>query len=479
MKSRIPNISLTLYCLLLFAILIAPKTTKAQEWSEPITIFQGTSTSRDVDITIDNNNHIHVVWEYKVGDNFWKILYSKSTDQGETWSEPYDIVKNPALWMCNPKIVTGPDNKLYVTYDYNTNSQVAALIHMQIFDGETWSEPVLVSENVGIFIHSNLIMDKSGILHIFWHNFQERRLRYRTYSNGSFSPISNPYPNNNSVTICCIQLSEQNNIHMTAYETTQSTTYMTYLKKVDNDWTNPDSVCKPFWASMSMAIGKSNEPHIVWVSRTNYIDTTYYTTQINDQWQTSILTPKYSTEHSMIIEKNGTVHIVQSEKTETGHNQMHYVLKNGTWTSQIIEFEEKGFNDHKLIAKDTSLYLIFLHYPLLYYKESRVLIRKLKIENQNSIEQTAKLNDFHLRVFPNPSTISQGIKIETKSTSAVQVQIYNISGFLVFKTTVHPSQNTIEWNKETSNYKKVPPGIYLVKAVSDKQMKTETIVITE
>ena len=46
---------------------------------------------------------------------------------------------------------------------------------------------------------------------------------------------------------------------------------------------------------MSMAIGKSNEPHIVWVSRTNYIDTTYYTTQINDQWQTSILTPKYST----------------------------------------------------------------------------------------------------------------------------------------------------------------------------------------
>ena len=50
------------------------KTTKAQEWSEPITIFQGTSTSRDVDITIDNNNHIHVVWEYKVGDNFGKYF---------------------------------------------------------------------------------------------------------------------------------------------------------------------------------------------------------------------------------------------------------------------------------------------------------------------------------------------------------------------------------------------------------------------
>ena len=53
----------------------------------------------------------------------------------------------------------------------------------------------------------------------------------------------------------------------------------------------------------------------------------------------------------MIIEKNGTVHIVQSEKTETGHNQMHYVLKNGTWTSQIIEFEEKGLMIINLLLK--------------------------------------------------------------------------------------------------------------------------------
>jgi len=237
---------------------------------------------------------------------------------------------------------------------------------------------------------------------------------------------------------------------------------------------------------MSLAIGKNCEPHIVWVSRANYTDTTHYTTINNqwqtsiNQWQTSVLTPKRSNKHSMIVELNGTVHIVQSEETGTGYNQMHYTLKNGIWTSQIIESGERGFYGHKLIAKDTLLFLIYEHFPL-NNSHARISLKKLIIENQNpnSIEQTAGFKGFYLRVFPNPSKIRQGIKIETNSTSSVQVEIYNIKGFIVFKTTAPPSQNTIEWNMETLANKKISPGIYLVKAVSDKQIKSETIVITE
>ncbi|HPW67302.1 MAG TPA: T9SS type A sorting domain-containing protein [Salinivirgaceae bacterium] len=472
MKNRIFNISLTLYCLLIFAILIAPKTTKAQKWSEPITIFQGTYYAEDIDFVIDNNNHIHVVWAYYMSDNLRKILYSKSTDYGETWSEPYDIVNNVSLWMCDPKIAVDSDNKLYVTYSYNAGSTSESMVHMQIFNGNIWGEPIVVSKDLKSSQLSSLVMDNRGTLHIFWHYFQGKRFRYRTYSNGSFSPIYNPYPNNSIVYVCCVMLGKRNDIHMTARETPQSTTYMTYLKKVGNEWTNPDSVCKPYWASMSMAIGKSNEPHIVWVTRENNRDITYYTTLIDNRWQTSKLTPKRSDSHSMIVELNGTVHIVQSEKTGTGYNQMHYTLQNGICVSRIIESAERGFYCQKLIAKDTLLFLIYEHF-LLNNSHARISLRKLKIENQNpnSIEQTADLTGFTLRVFPNPSKIRQGIKIETNSTGSVQVEIYNIKGFLVFKTTAPPSQNIMET--------KIPPGVYLVKAISDKQVKTETIVITE
>jgi len=478
MKSKISNISLTLYYLLLFAILIAPETTGAQEWSEPITIFQGTYYAEDLDFVIDNNNHIHVVWEYYMSDNLRKILYSKSTDQGETWSEPYDIVNNVSLWMCGPKIAVGPDNKLYVTYTYNASTETTSRIHMQIFDGNIWGESIDISEGMSSSHESSLVMDKRGILHIFWHRFSTRELLYRTYSNGDFSPISSPYPSNKRVSNTKVQLDKYNNIHAITSEISQSGVSLTYFKKVRNIWTDPDSVCKPRYVSMSLAIGKNCEPHIVWVSRANYTDTTHYTTINNqwqtsiNQWQTSVLTPKRSNKHSMIVELNGTVHIVQSEETETGYNQMHYTLKNDIWTSQIIESGERKFYNHKLVTKDTLLYLMFFNSPSS-NSNIRLLIRKLKIENQNpnSIEQTADLTGFTLRVFPNPSKIRQGIKIETNSTGSVQVEIYNIKGFLVFKTTAPPSQNIMET--------KIPPGVYLVKAISDKQVKTETIVITE
>ncbi len=318
--SNISNISLTLYCLLLFAILIAPKTTKAQEWSEPITIFQGTSYAQYMDIAIDNNNHIHVVWEYHMSDYLRKILYSKSTDQGETWSEPYDIVNNVSLWMSDPKIAVGPDNKIYVTYAHNAGSTAQTTVHMQIFNGNFWGEPIDISEGMRTSHRSILVMDKSGILHIFWHRFSTRELLYRTYSNGDFSPISRPYPSDKRVSNTKVQLDKYNNIHAITSELSQSgVSHITYFKKVRNIWTYPDSVCKPRYVSMSLAIGKNCEPHIVWVSRANYMDTTRYTT-INNYWQTSTLTPKRSDSHSMIVELNGTVHIVQSEETGTGYN---------------------------------------------------------------------------------------------------------------------------------------------------------------
>lgn len=452
---------------------------KAQQWSEPITIYEG-SLNQDADFVIDNNHNLHVVWAHKISENFWKIYYSKSTDQGQTWSAPYDIVQNSSLWMSSPKIAVGPDNNLYVTYDYNTSFAGTSMVHMQIFNGDTWSDPIVVSESMSGSYYSRLAMDNNGILHIFWYYFSAGRFQYRTFQNGAFSNITHPFNATGSFFFSHVTVDSNNMIHCIASRTLENSNqaYSIYFTLYNGIWSSFDSICKPYWASKAMTVNSQNLPRMVWVSRASTQDTTRYTVLENNQWQTIILVPKLSSEHSIIVEQNGIEHIVQSERLEAGYNQVHYKLENDIWTPHIIGFGERGFYQHKLIAKDTSLYLLFLYFPLS-ASNGCLSMKRLTIENQSSIDQFIESNNFYLRVFPNPSQNQQGIKIETKSTSIVQVEIYDTKGILVFKTTIPPSQNSIAWNLETSTYKKIPPGLFFVKARTDKRMKTQTLIITK
>ena len=77
----------------------------AQEWSEPVNISNMDGEDRDPDIAIDQNGTMHCVWEHKYSNQFRKIFYSFSTDNGSTWIEPQDVSQNDTLWMNDPHIV--------------------------------------------------------------------------------------------------------------------------------------------------------------------------------------------------------------------------------------------------------------------------------------------------------------------------------------------------------------------------------------
>jgi len=104
-----------------FFILFISISISAQEWTEPIEVSDMEGAYLDPDMCIDNNGVIHVVWSSGTfGSNNWQIMYSKSENNGETWSEDYDVSQNDTLWMSQPHIANDSENNLYVTYDYNT-----------------------------------------------------------------------------------------------------------------------------------------------------------------------------------------------------------------------------------------------------------------------------------------------------------------------------------------------------------------------
>lgn len=94
----------------------------AQEWSEPVNISNTTGIDEYPSFCIDNNGVLHCVWAYKIEPNYRKIYYSKSGNDGETWTEPYNISQNCEMWMTRPFIVSDSQNNLYVTYTYNAGN---------------------------------------------------------------------------------------------------------------------------------------------------------------------------------------------------------------------------------------------------------------------------------------------------------------------------------------------------------------------
>lgn len=59
-----------------------------QTWTEPIQINTLDGLNHNPDFCIDNEGNLHCVWSYKIETNYFVIYYSKSTDDGLSWSTP-------------------------------------------------------------------------------------------------------------------------------------------------------------------------------------------------------------------------------------------------------------------------------------------------------------------------------------------------------------------------------------------------------
>ena len=131
--------------LLITATLFYSSNINAQNWTEPVNVSNMGGFNQYPDFTFDHNGTLHCVWMHVFQSDFSKIYYSKSFDEGDSWTTPEDISMNDEKRLSQPHIVSDSENNLYVTYDYNTYNPYQTLIYLKIFDGTSWSEPVIVS----------------------------------------------------------------------------------------------------------------------------------------------------------------------------------------------------------------------------------------------------------------------------------------------------------------------------------------------
>ena len=125
---------------------------------------QPTATINENDMCIEKNGTIHIVWNERYEHNLSQIMYSYSTDEGDTWSVPYNISQSDTSLLSYPAIASDNNGKLYVAYGWNSLGY--PILMLKKFDGSTWSEPARLDSNT-YHLRNKFVVDNEDRVYHF------------------------------------------------------------------------------------------------------------------------------------------------------------------------------------------------------------------------------------------------------------------------------------------------------------------------
>ena len=151
------------------AILFARSTDNGATFSSPKQVSRDAGNATEAHIAADGAGHLSVVWVQAVGGDK-HTFYSRSTDNGQTFSEPLQLTTAPGTSVSKP-LALAFQNVVYVAY------QNEAPNHMQVYlvksedGGATFGDPVQVSNadnRCGRAHSAAMAVDSQGTLHMVW-----------------------------------------------------------------------------------------------------------------------------------------------------------------------------------------------------------------------------------------------------------------------------------------------------------------------
>jgi hypothetical protein len=125
-------------------ILFARSSDRGNTWTPDIQVDDSTKSSKGPPaVCVGASDRIYVVWDDWRPYDDSDIYFSRSTDGGETWTNP-DIRVNddPSSYQSSPSMVADPWGSLYVAYDNHPDGEYAHIYLVKSTDGgDTWSRP--------------------------------------------------------------------------------------------------------------------------------------------------------------------------------------------------------------------------------------------------------------------------------------------------------------------------------------------------
>jgi len=149
-------------------ILYSHSTNHGESWDLPKNISNNADESRNLTITVDSSNNLNIAWQ-DGSSGYYEILFSRSTDNGVTWSVPITIT-NSSGHSGFPNITADSAGNLYIAWEDSTG-QTEILYSRSEDNGATWSLPKNISNNATLSMRPSIIVDALFSLHVVWQDF--------------------------------------------------------------------------------------------------------------------------------------------------------------------------------------------------------------------------------------------------------------------------------------------------------------------
>jgi hypothetical protein len=181
-----------------YQICLMKSTDNGDSWSEPVQISEPEYHSRWVNLVAANGT-IYATWNAQIGGNYddLDLFFSKSTDNGQSWSEPLNISNNMAYNARLDTAVLG--NNIYIAVSAKpTELQSDIFVYRSENDGEDWENLGNLSDNTGSSSRPNLWLSENPngaiTVYLVWSDdtYASERQIYLRYSLNNGSNWSEP-----------------------------------------------------------------------------------------------------------------------------------------------------------------------------------------------------------------------------------------------------------------------------------------------
>jgi hypothetical protein len=125
-------------------IYFAKSSDRGDTWTSSVQVDDNSSGVKKLPIIrVDVIGDIYVVWEDHRPYDDTDIYFARSTDGGETWTDPnVRINDDPSAYQRSPSMVIDPWGDLYVAYDGHPDGEYSHIYMVKSTDGgDTWSRP--------------------------------------------------------------------------------------------------------------------------------------------------------------------------------------------------------------------------------------------------------------------------------------------------------------------------------------------------
>jgi hypothetical protein len=128
-------------------------------------------------IAVDYNGDTYVAWKDLSTGNY-EIFFSRSNDGGHTWSNELNLSNNSADSV-KPSIELDEDGNIYVLwFELKDNHRIQEIYFTRSTDGGvTFSEPFLISNVPNLSSMPVIAIDENNNLNVAWANFPINRYR--------------------------------------------------------------------------------------------------------------------------------------------------------------------------------------------------------------------------------------------------------------------------------------------------------------